>query len=61
MIEMELDNDKKKLFRIVRNKLGAPVRKIQLTDEQLCDLLEISVGNYAERVQNFIIENNWAS
>lgn len=61
MIEMELDNEKKKLFRIVRNKLGAPVRKIQLTDEQLCDLLEISVGNYAERVQNFIIENNWAS
>ena len=61
MIEMELDNDKKKLFRIVRNKLGAPIRKIQLTDEQLCDLLEISVGNYAERVQNFIIENNWAS
>ena len=61
MIEMDLDNDKKKLFRIVRNKLGAPVRKIQLTDEQLCDLLEISVGNYAERVQNFIIENNWAS
>lgn len=58
---MELDNDKKKLFRIVRNKLGAPIRKIQLTDEQLCDLLEISVGNYAERVQNFIIENNWAS
>ena len=61
MIEMDLDNDKKKLFRIVRNKLGAPIRKIQLTDEQLCDLLEISVGNYAERVQNFIIENNWAS
>ena len=58
---MDLDNDKKKLFRIVRNKLGAPIRKIQLTDEQLCDLLEISVGNYAERVQNFIIENNWAS
>ena len=61
MSEMDLDNDKKKLFRIVRNKLGAPIRKIQLTDEQLCDLLEISVGNYAERVQNFIIENNWAS
>lgn len=61
MIIMDLDNDKKKLFRIVRNKLGAPVRKIQLTDEQLCDLLEISVGNYAEKVQNFIIENNWAN
>lgn len=58
---MDLDNDKKKLFRIVRNKLGAPIRKIQLTDEQLCDLLEISVGNYAEKVQNFIIENNWAN
>lgn len=27
----------------------------------MCNLLQICVGNYAEKVQNFIIENNWAS
>lgn len=51
----------KHLFKLVRSKLSGGIRKIELTDDALCDLLEIAVGDYAERVQNFIIENNWAS
>ena len=31
----------------------------QLTDEQLCLLLESVVGDYAEKVQNWVIEANW--
>ena len=60
-IEMALDKEKQKLFKQVRSKLGGGVRKIELTDEQLCDLLDLAIGDYAERVQNFIIENNWAN
>ena len=58
---MALDKEKEKLFRIVRRKLGASSRKVELTDDDLCDLLELAVGDYAEYVQNFIIESNWAS
>lgn len=58
---MEIDKEKRKLFGLIFSKLGAKVRKIQLTDEIMCDLLQICVGNYAEKVQNFIIENNWAN
>lgn len=58
---MEIDKEKRKLFDLIFSKLGAPIRKIQLTDEIMCDLLQICVGNYAEKVQNFIIENNWAN
>lgn len=58
---MELTEDIKNLFRIVKTKLGAPVRKIQLTDEQLCDLLEVCVGDYAEKVQNWVIQSQWTS
>lgn len=56
-----IDEEKQALFRQVRTKLGAPIRKIEITDDMMCDLLELAVGDYAERVQNFIIENNWAS
>lgn len=56
-----IDEKTKGLFRIVRSKLGAPVRKVELTDDELCDLLKIAVQTYAERAQNFIIENNWAN
>lgn len=58
---MALDAEKQKLFKTVRTKLGAPVRKVEITDEMFCDLLNICVGDYAEKVQNFIIENNWAN
>lgn len=56
---MVLSEDVKSLFRIVRTSLGAPIRKIQLEDEQLCDLLEIAIGDYAEKVQNWVLEAQW--
>lgn len=49
------------LFRTVRNLLGAGVRAVELTDDQLCSLLEVALQDYAERVQNEIITNNWLS
>ena len=56
---MELTQEIKDLFNIVRVKLGAPIRPIQLSDEQLCGLLEVAIGDYAEKVQNWIIQANW--
>lgn len=58
---MALDKEKETLFRQVRVKLGGSTRKIELTDNDLCDLLELAVGDYAQVVQNFIIESNWAA
>lgn len=58
---MVLDKEKEKLFKQVKTALGAPIRKVELTDDQLCDLLELAIGDYAQVVQNFIIECNWAS
>ena len=57
---MAIDEEKKRLFKKIRSRLGEPVRKVELTDDQLCDLLEQAVEDYAELVQNFMIENNWA-
>lgn len=57
---MVIDEERKALFKKIRSRLGAPVRKVELTDDQLCDLLEQAVEDYAELVQNFMIENNWA-
>lgn len=58
---MALDKETKDLFKKVRVKLGAPVRNVQLTDDQLCDLLDMCVEDYAETVQNWLIENQWSS
>ena len=49
------------LFLKIRNALGAPLVEVELTDEQLCSLLDLSIEDYAERVQNWLIENQWAT
>lgn len=57
----KITEDVQELFRKCRSALGAPIMEVELTDIQLCDLLDLSVEDYAERVQNWIIENNWAN
>lgn len=57
MIDQELID----LFNDVRVKLGCSVRKVELTDDMLCSLLRLSIGDYSQIVQNFIIENQWAT
>ena len=56
---MIITDEIKDLFRKVRTALGAPIRPVQLEDEQLCDLLEMCVGDYASYVQNWVIESQW--
>ena len=57
---MTIDDEKRDLFKLVRSKLGAPIRKVELTDDMLCDLLEIAQKNFSEKTLNFIIESNFA-
>lgn len=55
----KITEEVRELFNRVRSLLGAPVVAVELTDKQLCDLLQVAIGDYAERVQNEIIANNW--
>lgn len=55
------DKDKKTLFRIVKHSLGEPLVKIELEDETLNDLLLISIMDYVELIQNWLIVHQWTS
>ena len=54
-------DEKEKIFRQFRHSVGAPIRQIELLDEQLCTLLEIAVEDYAQYVQEWLIEHQWQS
>lgn len=56
---MKITSEIKDLFHQVLVKLGHPIRPIQLDENQLCALLEIVIGDYSEKVQNWIIQSNW--
>jgi len=47
------------LYTKVRHVLGAPIRSVELEDEQLDTLLEFAIGDYSQYVQNFLIESQW--
>ena len=53
--------EKDKLFRQFRHSVGAPIRQIEVTDEMLCTLLEICIEDYAQYVQEWLIEHQWQS
>lgn len=53
--------DKAKLYRQARHRLGAPLRKIQLDEEQMDSLLEMATEDYVEYINNWLIEHQWAN
>jgi|TARA_Y100000389_G_scaffold75208_1_gene71821 hypothetical protein len=55
------DQTKNELFTLIKHRLGAPIRKIELDWDQMCSLLETSIEDYAQRVQDWLIENQWSS
>jgi len=55
------DEQKEALFTLIKHRLGAPIRKIELDWDQMCSLLETSIEDYAQRVQDWLIENQWSS
>ena len=58
---MELTQEIKDLFELARTTFGAPVRTVELTEENLCSSLERALLLYNEYVLNFIIENKWTN
>ena len=55
----KITDEVKSLFDRVYKLLGAPVRKVELTEDQMCAFLQTAIEDYGERVQNEIIANNW--
>lgn len=58
---MKITEEVAELFTKLRHELGAPIVEVELTDIQLCSLLELSVEDYAEKVQNWVIEGQWST
>jgi hypothetical protein len=53
--------EKEKLYTQVLHLLGMPVRGVELTEEQMDSFLEMSVGEYEQLVNDWLIESQWSS
>jgi len=55
------NEDKERIFEQFRVSMGAPLRQIELSDDSLCVLLGIATEDYAQYVQEWLIEHQWQS
>ena len=53
--------DRTQLYTKLRHLLGAPLRSVELEDEQLDSLLDLSIEDYSQYVQDWLIESQWSS
>ena len=53
--------ERTQLYTRLRHLLGAPLRSVELEHEQLDSLLELSIEDYSQYVQDFLIESQWTS
>lgn len=53
--------ERSKLYKRIRNLLGAPIRGVELEDEMLDSLLELSIQDYSQYVNDWLIESQWSS
>jgi hypothetical protein len=53
--------EREKLYTQVFHLLGMPVRSIELTEEQMDSLLELSLSEYEQYVSDWLIESQWSS
>lgn len=57
----KLTEEIKSVFDKVLKTLGAPIRSVELTEDQLCALLDTAIEDYSEKINNWLITNQWVS
>jgi hypothetical protein len=55
------NEERERLYTRVRHILGAPLRSVELEDEQLDTLLEFSIEDYSQYIQDWLTESQWTS
>jgi hypothetical protein len=50
-----------KMYTRIKHLLGAPLRGVEITDEMMDSLLELSIQDYAQYVNDWLIEAQWTS
>jgi hypothetical protein len=53
--------EKEKLYTQIFHLLGMPVRGVELTEEQMDSFLELSVSEYEQYVNDWLIESQWSA
>jgi hypothetical protein len=53
--------ERSKIYTRVKHLLGAPIRSVEIEDEMMDSLMELSIQDYEQYIQDWLIETNWTN
>jgi hypothetical protein len=53
--------ERSKIYTRVKHLLGAPIRSVEVEDEMLDSLMELSIQDYEEYIQQWLIDSQWVN
>jgi hypothetical protein len=53
--------ERSKIYTRVKHLLGAPIRSVEIEDEMMDSLMELSIQDYEEYIQQWLIDSQWVN
>ena len=53
--------ERTQIYTRIRHLLGAPLRGVEITDEMMDSLMELSIQDYEQYTLDWLIESNWVN
>ena len=53
--------ERSKIYTRIKHLLGAPLRSVEVTDEMMDSLMELSIQDYEQYILNWLIDSQWVN
>ena len=53
--------ERSKIYTRIKHLLGAPLRSVEIEDEMMDSLMELSIQDYEQYILNWLIDTNWTN
>ena len=53
--------ERSRIYTRIKHQLGAPLRSVELEDEMLDSLMELSIQDYTQYTLDWLIESQWVN
>jgi hypothetical protein len=53
--------ERSRIYTRIKHLLGAPIRSVEIEDEMMDSLMELSIQDYEQYIQDWLIETNWTN
>ena len=53
--------ERSRIYTRIKHLLGAPLRSVELEDEMMDSLMELSIGDYEEYILQWLIDSQWVN